>query len=829
MPKEIDDVDDPNRSAGGHAVKSLPSSDPESNVPPAAGLAAWWASWRRMARDRIMNDGFEHLNMRWRFRAVVIAFALPFFAYVLWTAAEQAAIEKAHLREQTLSLSTLIASRLDDHIEQMDRVLATAAHSIGADINDQDAVSTLLQSMRSNVPTSVTNIAVWSLSGKNLASLDPSVNMRDINIVDRRYFMEVIERLAPAIEAPIVSRNNGQFIAQFARPVFNGQGRLIAVITMATRLKELIAELDAKHRIAPGTLVAIADRSGTIVARSIDPDMWVGKQVGNLELLNAVFTKGSGTAESISNDGQARLVGYSVASKVPWVVYVGEPLETVTAAVSQRLLKSLGLGLAVLIFVMLLAGRVASLTTRPLSMLAADAERFGAGDLAHRSDVVTGAEIATLATNFNRMAAALQEREVELEKSQRQVREIADHIPAQITYIDTEERYRFVNSFRSALATVPNNELIGKTILEARGEEIYQKVAPGVRRALAGESSSAEISGINNGTVFHLRIEYVPDRDADDRVRGFYAFTHDVTERKAAELQLAESEKRLVMITDNLPAMVCYLDAARRFRFANRACEKWYGRPLVDMIGRTFVELMPAEVAAQYNVQFERGMKGETCEYELEVPLPGKGTRWLRSTFVPDIDEQTGVVKGGYCMIHNVTVAKEAEQRLTRLAQFDTLTGIPNRHQFNEKLSRALITAERDETPLALMFLDIDHFKQVNDRYGHGGGDALLKEFAQRLAECMRPTDAVARLAGDEFVVLLEGLHSDDEPQFIARKIIAAVQKPFVIEGHHMRVTISIGIAMRVFEIEVSMLMKRADEALYEAKRAGRNTFRLAS
>ena len=128
------------------------------------------------------------------------------------------------------------------------------------------------------------------------------------------------------------------------------------------------------------------------------------------------------------------------------------------------------------------------------------------------------------------------------------------------------------------------------------------------------------------------------------------------------------------------------------------------------------------------------------------------------------------------------------------------------------------------------MFLDIDHFKQVNDRHGHGSGDLLLKDFAQRLTDCVRPTDAVARLAGDEFVVLLEGMHSDDEPQFIARKIIAAVEKPFRLDEHSVGVTASIGIAMRAQSGEsASTLMKRADEALYEAKRAGRNTFRLAS
>jgi diguanylate cyclase (GGDEF)-like protein len=222
-------------------------------------------------------------------------------------------------------------------------------------------------------------------------------------------------------------------------------------------------------------------------------------------------------------------------------------------------------------------------------------------------------------------------------------------------------------------------------------------------------------------------------------------------------------------------------------------------------------------------------MQGESLEYELEIPTPGRDSRWLKCNFIPDVDE-SGEVLGVYGMIHNVTKAKETERRLMRLAQFDTLTGIANRHQFNETLSATLAAQEVTELPLALMFLDIDYFKQVNDRHGHACGDLLLKDFAQRLGESVRPTDAIARLSGDEFVVLLEGMHSDEEPQFIARKIIAAVEKPFMLDGHVLRVTTSIGIAMRAHPTEdASMLMKRADEALYEAKRPGRNTFRLAS
>jgi diguanylate cyclase (GGDEF)-like protein len=239
---------------------------------------------------------------------------------------------------------------------------------------------------------------------------------------------------------------------------------------------------------------------------------------------------------------------------------------------------------------------------------------------------------------------------------------------------------------------------------------------------------------------------------------------------------------------------------------------------------------MPPDVAAQYDYYFLRGMKGEATDYEIEVPTPNGENRWLRCSFIPDIDETSGKARGVYGMIHNVTKAKVAEQRLTRLARFDTLTGLANRHQFNETLVQTLVDNQDNPRPMALMFLDIDHFKQVNDRHGHGCGDLLLRDFARRLTDNVRPTDAVARLSGDEFVVLLEGMHSDEEPQFIARKIIAAVEKPFVLEGHTLFVTTSIGIAMHAHADEVpSTFMKRADEALYEAKHAGRNTFRLAS
>lgn len=810
----------------------LPSS-PSEQAPPPAPVRSRSAAWRHVRagfRTRLTDSGLQQLNIRWRFRLVVLAFGMPFLAYIVWSAAQQAMLEKEHVRDRARANATLVAARFEDHVEQVDRLLATVAQSVGVRLADVPAITSLLQSMRSYVPRSVDNIAVWSLAGESVASLDRRSATRAVNVADRKYFLDAIAKRDLAFEGPIRSRATGLDIIQFARPVFNEHDEVVAVITMAIRSAEMIDQLDPDGRITDMALVTVISDGGTIVSRSMEPELYVGKQVANLDQLTLAFSRRSGTREEVGIDGQARLAGYAVVARWPWIVMVGEPIEKVIGPVSDRLLQNLGIGLGIFALALLIAGRVAAWTTTPLVQLAADATRLGGGELSHRSTVVTGGEIATLAANFNRMAAALESREIALAASRTQLRAIADNIPEQITYVDLDERYRFVNAYPGPFKNIAPAEMIGRTVREVRGETVYQAILPALRRAFAGETHSAEKSVMVDGGMAHFWVNYVPDFDDEHRVKGVYAFAQDITQRKTAELLQIESEKRLVTITDNMPAMICYVDESRCFRFANRAFEKWFARPLDEVIGQPFDRMMPPELAAQYDYCFLRGMQGEAIEYELQIPSRELGPRWLKCAFIPDIDEATGKTRGVYGMIHDVTKAKEAEQRLTRLAQFDALTGLANRHQFNETFERVLAQNDRDTLPVALMFLDIDRFKEVNDRHGHGSGDLLLKEFAHRLADCVRPTDAVARLAGDEFVVLLEGMHSDDEPQFIARKIIAAVEKPFMLDEQFVRVTASIGIAMRAHASEpASVLMKRADEALYDAKRSGRNTFRMAS
>jgi diguanylate cyclase (GGDEF)-like protein len=187
-------------------------------------------------------------------------------------------------------------------------------------------------------------------------------------------------------------------------------------------------------------------------------------------------------------------------------------------------------------------------------------------------------------------------------------------------------------------------------------------------------------------------------------------------------------------------------------------------------------------------------------------------------------------VAGLYALSTDVTALKQVERQLIELARIDSLTGLPNRRRFEEKLREAMARSRRDGRAMALMVLDIDHFKAINDTHGHGIGDAVLKQFASRLNDSVRATDTVARLAGDEFVIILEGLSLREEAERVARKIGTTLRPSFVLGQIIIPVSSSIGIAFLHGEpVSADNLIAKADDALYEAKRAGRNTFAVSN
>ncbi|GAB3385807.1 diguanylate cyclase domain-containing protein [Massilia agri] len=302
--------------------------------------------------------------------------------------------------------------------------------------------------------------------------------------------------------------------------------------------------------------------------------------------------------------------------------------------------------------------------------------------------------------------------------------------------------------------------------------------------------------------------------------RAFHAL---MAERERAESGRAASEKRLRLIADNLPVLISYMDREHRFQFGNATYEKWFGVTPEQLEGMPVSSLLGDGIAAEVFPHLEQAFAGHSVTHEIRIPVRGD-PRILQATYIPDL-QPDGSVAGVYSLVHDMTHVKEVEEQLQQLARIDTLTGIANRRMFGESLHHALDRARRSGRPLALAYLDIDHFKRINDTHGHGVGDEVLKEFARRLTVGVRATDTPARLSGDEFVVILEEIGGRVEAERIAAKIVEAMRTPFRTSAGLVQASTSVGVALSMPTQNQEQLLAAADSGLYAAKGKGRNGY----
>ncbi|NVM74553.1 diguanylate cyclase (GGDEF)-like protein/PAS domain S-box-containing protein [Duganella sp. SG902] len=312
----------------------------------------------------------------------------------------------------------------------------------------------------------------------------------------------------------------------------------------------------------------------------------------------------------------------------------------------------------------------------------------------------------------------------------------------------------------------------------------------------------------------------------DGKIYGYVGTVDDITHVRKSVMALRESEARLRTIADTLPAMVAYIDAQQVYRFHNVAYEREFNRSGTTVLGRTIRETMGDERYAFLEPYVLRALAGETLTFE-EDDNSDATERTYEVVYIPQMDEEGASVIGFHVMRQDITVQKREKQRLLRLSQVDALTGLTNRAGFLQKLHDAMIAARANGSLMAVMYMDIDRFKPVNDTYGHAVGDALLKAFSARLTHTMRASDTIARLGGDEFTIVMERIHRIDDAAALAAKIVAAMQADFDLDGKVVSISTSIGLTYyRDEDLSPAELLNRADTLLYEAKQAGRNTFR---
>lgn len=298
--------------------------------------------------------------------------------------------------------------------------------------------------------------------------------------------------------------------------------------------------------------------------------------------------------------------------------------------------------------------------------------------------------------------------------------------------------------------------------------------------------------------------------------------------RKQAQAALADSRNLLQTIIDTAPLRIFWKDQSLRYLGCNPVFAKDAGVPSPEeIIGKDDYQLAWGALAERYRADDRQVMDSGNPKLFYDEPTAAAvgDQTWLRTSKVPLLND-AGETIGVLGVYEDITEQKRAEERIQYLANFDLLTGLPNRSRLEEHLSYAISLAKRSNGHLALMFLDLDHFKDVNDALGHSVGDALLVELAGRLRSALREEDTVSRLGGDEFVLLLPGT-DEQGASHAAGKLLDAIAKPCQIEHHDLSLTASIGIAIYPDDgTDLETLAKSADTAMYRAKHEGRHGYR---
>ncbi len=292
----------------------------------------------------------------------------------------------------------------------------------------------------------------------------------------------------------------------------------------------------------------------------------------------------------------------------------------------------------------------------------------------------------------------------------------------------------------------------------------------------------------------------------------------EINERKFVEKLLRDSEEQYRLVTDALPVLISYIDMQYRYQFINRAHEEWFGKPLNELAGRPIRDVIDNTTFTIFAEYAEKLQDNKPITYETIMKFKKQEERYVSVTLIPHI--KNAEMQGFFSLISDIT------PRINYLATHDSLTDLPNRSFFNVRFTQALKRAQAHHIKVALLFLDLDHFKNINDTLGHDVGDMLLIKAAERIKSCLQEVDVFARLGGDEFVIMIDDANME-QVIHVANNICHAFSRPFQFDGRDVFVTASMGISIYPDDgTDMQILLKNSDIAIYRAKEQGRNTFK---
>jgi diguanylate cyclase (GGDEF)-like protein/PAS domain S-box-containing protein len=404
-------------------------------------------------------------------------------------------------------------------------------------------------------------------------------------------------------------------------------------------------------------------------------------------------------------------------------------------------------------------------------------------------------------------------------------RTLAEHSPDCVVHLDPQLRCTYANpAFKQVLGDVPDEQLIGQSVESFSVGPVVNRMEVIQRLGNVIQERALQEYEVHLRTALGERVylaRAVPELDSRGQLVGVISTARDITPLKRMEAELAARAGEFHTLVDNLPDVVVRYDLQLRRTYVNAAFHSVHGTADEDVLhklpgeGSRLTE--PGAIALQELLRQTFATK-VPCDHEFSLPAKDGKIFYWHLRVIPEFDEKRTVISL-LTVWYEVTERKHLLASLDRMAYHDALTGIANRALLVERITQGLRAAEHRRDALALLFIDLDWFKSVNDRWGHEAGDCVLVAVAQRLQSVVRETDTVARYGGDEFVIVLAETYGAAALTAMMEKVTSAIAEPVIWKGTVLRIGASVGLARYPEDgLDAHSLLQRADDSMYSEK-----------
>jgi diguanylate cyclase (GGDEF)-like protein/PAS domain S-box-containing protein len=791
----------------------------------------------------------SNIFRRQSLKARVTLFTLAVFLIGVWSLAFYASRilredMQRSLADQQFSTVTYMAAGVNDDLADRLKALEKAARGITpamlshpsvlqARLEDQLIFQTLF-----NGGTFVTRP-----DGIAVASIPLSAERFGVNYLDRDFMGAALKQGKTAIGRPVVGKRLSGPIFVMVTPIHDAHAKVVGALAGVIDLSKpnFLDKLTENRYGKTGGFLLVDSRNRMVVsATDKNTIMRVFPAPGINPLIDRFISGYEGSAVFVNPRGEEVLASAKGVPVAGWYVTAQLPTKEAFAPIvdmQQRLL------LAAILFTLLAGGLIGWLTLkmlrRQLSPMLVATRTLSALTTAQRPlqplPITSQDEIGELIGGFNSLLDTLEQRKALL-------RQILDTSSVAIFLIDTEGRIIQANQRMADMFGYSLDALLGSEYVELVHPTERNNGRQTMQALLDSEIEAADLERLfvrADHTEFWGHLTGKRFYDANGEERGLVVVIVDITDRKHAESVLQRSEARYRSFLADLPLGIVITQDGL-IKYVNQAMVEMIGYPESELLGHPFLPLVDDADRPRLKDLHQRRMRGEEVEKSYMVGMVRKNgelRQWQGYVNTIDWDDKPS----GLGSFIDITERKQMEEQVRQLAFHDALTGLPNRRLLNDRLLQAMAASKRSACFGALMFLDLDNFKPLNDLYGHEVGDLLLIEAAERLKGCVREIDTVARFGGDEFVVVLSELDSDrsesaTQAGVVAEKIRMALEKsyrltikddgkPEKIVEHHCSVSIGVALLLN-HEASPSEIIKWADTAMYDAKGAGRNLIR---